>query len=118
MWRPLVLSGILSCLLATPSAANTGEIVQAILGKTLESKHVKQAHIYADGTLDGVFNGISYAGNWTMEEGRYCRELTRGLISARACLELEPVLNAQGEMIAVLFQAPGVSTRFEIQVAE
>lgn len=118
MLRALALLSIFFGIWAGPASANTGEIVQAILGKTLESKHVKQAHIYADGTLDGVFNGISYAGNWTMEDGRYCRELTRGLISAHACLDLKPIVNADGKMIAVLFEAPGVSTRFEIRSAD
>lgn len=114
MRKCLTLLSVLSVLVPNVVRGDSGQTVQAILGKTLESPHIKHAHIYADGTLDGVFNGISYAGTWTLEDGRYCRELTRGLISERACLDLKPVVNDTGVLIAVIFKAAGVETRFEV----
>lgn len=114
MRKCLTLLSVLSAFIPCVAHGESGPTVQAILGKTLESPHVKQAHIYADGTLDGVFNGISYAGVWTLEDGRYCRELTRGLISERACLDLKPIMNETGDLIAVIFKASGVETRFEV----
>ncbi len=95
--------------------ADTSATVQAILGRTLENTNVKNAHIYADGTLDGVYNGISYAGNWSLDSGRFCRELTRGLEGEHACLDLSPILDSSGKLIAVNFLAQGIVTRFELR---
>lgn len=111
----LIVLGVMFGLQGGSAVADTGETVQAILGRTLENTNVKNAHIYADGTLDGIFNGISYGGNWSLDGGRFCRELTRGLVGERACLYLIPVMNASGDLVAVDFQAPGSVTRFELR---
>ena len=111
----LTIVGIVTSLCCGSALAETSETVQEILGRTLESDNVKNAHIYADGTLDGVFNGISYAGNWSLDSGKFCRELTRGLLGERACLELAPVRDLTGALIAVDFQAPNSVTRFDLR---
>lgn len=114
MGKGLMLIGIFLLQLPGTLLADSGQTVQEILGRTLESENVKDAHIYADGTFDGIYNGISYAGNWSLENGQFCREVTRGVASARNCLSLQPVRDEQGSIVAVDFIAPGVATRFEL----
>lgn len=115
MGKLLTIIGVVTSLCCGSALAETSETVQEILGRTLENDNVKNAHIYADGTLDGVFNGISYAGNWSLDSGKFCRELTRGLLGERTCLELTPVRDLTGALIAVNFRASDVVTRFELR---
>lgn len=92
-----------SLMFSTPSFADSSELIQSILGRALGNSNITDAHIYADGTLDGVFNGISYAGVWSLEDGRFCREITRGLKNERSCLELSGIIDDAGELTAIDF---------------
>ncbi|MDA5094122.1 hypothetical protein O2N63_08465 [Aliiroseovarius sp. KMU-50] len=114
MFRSVMFAAGFLTAYSVGANADTPLTVQSILGRTLESDHVKNAHIYADGTLDGVFNGITYAGHWFLNDGQYCRELTRGLVSKPACLDVAPIKDSAGHLVAVEFQAPGVRTRFDL----
>lgn len=107
--------GLFVVLSAQPLWADNGLTVQEILGRTLENENVKAAHIYADGTFDGTFNGISYAGVWSIEDGKFCREVTRGLKSDRNCLDLLTIKNGAGEIVAVDFLSAGARNRFRVQ---
>ncbi len=112
-----LLSGICVFMVLSVQAlsADSGETVQAILGRTLENENVKNAHIYADGTFDGTFNGIAYAGVWSLEQGQFCRELTRGLTSKHSCLDLKAVRDSDGQIVAVDFLSAGSISRFNVQ---
>ncbi|UWP87925.1 hypothetical protein K3X13_08160 [Aliiroseovarius crassostreae] len=120
MMKNVLAAGVLVLLLGSAvwaefAAFDSGQTVQSILGRKLENEHVKNAHIYADGTFDGIYNGISYAGDWSLEDGKFCREIKRGLDSARACLTLVPVFGEAGEIIAVDFLSSGSATRFHLR---
>ncbi|NDW52544.1 hypothetical protein [Aliiroseovarius sp. PrR006] len=103
-------------MLALPNngAAQTGEIIQSILGRPLQSAQVSQAYIHADGSLEGVFNGISFAGTWTLEDGKYCRKFTRGLTGAPICMTVTAEYAPNGAVRAVIFAGPGGRARFVV----
>ncbi|WP_181363690.1 hypothetical protein [Aliiroseovarius pelagivivens] len=94
--------------------AQTGEIVRSILGRQLNSTQVSQSYIHADGTLEGVFNGISFAGTWTLEDGKYCRKFTRGLTGAPICMTVTAEYASDGEIRVVVFEGPGGRAKFQV----
>ncbi len=101
-------------LLPNRGITQTGDIIQSILGRPLNSAQVSQAYIHADGSLEGVFNGITFAGTWTLEDGKYCRKFTRGLTGAPMCMTVSAEYTPDGAVRAVIFEGPGGRARFEV----
>lgn len=101
-------------LLPGMGTAQTGEIIRSILGRPLSNAQVTHAYIFADGSLEGVFNGISFAGTWTLENGKYCRKFTRGLTSAPICMSVRAEYAPDGEVRAVIFEGAGGRARFDV----
>lgn len=94
--------------------AQTDDIIRAILGRPLHSAQVSQAYIHADGSLEGVFNGIAFAGTWTLDEGKYCRKFTRGLKGAPICMTVSAEYTSDGEVRVVIFEGPGGRAKFDV----
>ena len=103
-------------LLVLPNrgAAQTDDIIQSILGRPLQSAQVSHAYIHADGSLEGVFNGISFAGSWTLEGDKYCRKFTRGLTGAPICMTVTAEYEPDGQVRVVIFEGPGGRARFDV----
>lgn len=93
----------------------TADIIQSIIGRTMQNDHVSEAVIYADGTLEGVFNGIAFAGTWTLDRGQYCREFTRGLSDAPACMSVEAIRNDDGTITEIVFHGTGGRSEFTLK---
>lgn len=101
-------------LMPVGGAAQTGEIIRSILGRPLNSAQVSEVYIHADGSLEGVFNGISFAGTWTLEGGKYCRQFTRGLTGAPICMSVSAEYAPDGEVRVVIFEGPGGRAKFDV----
>lgn len=119
---PLLSRAIILSLVAIPGllvlpnsgAAQTGEIIQSILGRPMQNAQVTQAYTHADGSLEGVFNGISFAGTWTLEGDMYCRQFTRGLTGRAICMTVTAEYAPDGEVRVVIFEGPGGRARFDV----
>lgn len=98
----------------SPALADTEAVVQAIIGKVLSNEDVSRAVIYSDGSLEGTFNGISFAGEWRLEGGKYCREIHRGLNASPACMDVSAIQDSDGRIIAVTFAGNGSQSRFDV----
>ncbi|WP_424939669.1 hypothetical protein [Aliiroseovarius sp. S253] len=100
--------------MANPGFAQTDDIIRSILGRPLQSAQVSQAFIHADGSLEGVFNGISFAGTWTLDGGKYCRTFTRGLNGAPICMTVSAEYTPDGDVRAVIFDGPAGRAKFDV----
>lgn len=109
----LVTSAWMS-IMANPAASQTGDIIRSILGRPLSSEQVSQAYIHADGSLEGVFNGIAFAGIWTLDNNKYCREFTRGLTGAPICMDVFAEYAPDGDIQSVIFVSPGGKATFKV----
>lgn len=94
--------------------AQTDDIIRSILGRPLNSAQVSQAFIHADGSLEGVFNGIAFAGTWTLDDGKYCRKFTRGLKGAPICMTVSAEYTPDGDVRVVIFDGPGGRAKFHV----
>ncbi|MCK0142479.1 hypothetical protein [Aliiroseovarius sp. F20344] len=101
-------------ILANPVASQTDDIIRSILGRALSSEQVSQAFINADGSLEGVFNGIAFAGTWTLDDNKYCREFTRGLTGAPICMDVFAEYAPDGDIQTVIFVSPGGKATFSV----
>ena len=110
---PASMMCVCALLTATPTWADTDEVIRSILGRPLSSAQVSHAYIHADGSLEGVFNGISFAGTWTLEGGRYCRQFTRGLNGPPICMAVSAEYT-DGEIRAVIFDSPSGRSKFDV----
>lgn len=94
--------------------AQTDDIIRAILGRPLHSAQVSQAYIHADGSLEGVFNGIAFAGTWTLDQGKYCRTFTRGLKGVPICMTVSAEYTPDGDVRVVIFEGPAGRAKFDV----
>lgn len=103
------------CLcLGNMAFSDTETVIQAIIGKELSNQEVARAVIYSDGSLEGVFNGISFAGEWRLEGGKYCREIHRGLNAAPACMDVVASRDSKGRIVSVTFSGNGLQSKFDV----
>lgn len=65
-----------------------GAFEAAIVGKRLAIENTSSPSflvVNADGTMEGVYEGTAYAGNWQWRDGYFCRTGTVGFVLPENC---------------------------------
>lgn len=110
--RILILIGL--SLGAQPVFADTAGAIQSVIGYELSNDQAGQTTIHADGTLSGQYNGITFAGKWSLEGGYYCQKITRGLARPPACMLVSAKRDVAGKVIGVEMTGAGFQTFFDV----
>lgn len=97
-----------------PTHGETREVIQSILGREISNDQFRSTIIYANGSLEGVFNGIAFAGHWTFQDGLYCRTFTRGLSGATSCMDVVANRSPNGEIVGIFFEGDSKRTYFTV----
>lgn len=111
---PTLARAVALLCLSQPLAADTGEVVQSIIGRTLVGSEASHSVIHADGSLEGRYNGIAFSGKWYLDGDQYCREFTRGIALAQSCVQVRADRDAAGRIVGVIFVGDGYRTQFHL----